>query len=338
MQALATFYRPTTFDGLVEQDCIKKILKQQLATGEIRHCYLFCGPSGDGKTTTARIFANEVNNGVGTPIEIDAASNNGVDNIRSIIQSAKERSVDGKYKIFILDEAHMLTTQSWNALLKLIEEPPAHTIFIFCTTDAQKIPATILNRVQRFDFNRISTDGIEKRLNQICVSEQATNFKESTRYIAQISNGGMRTAIAYLDKCLGLSRNLAIESVIEILGNYSYRAFFEIVNAIIDDNEPVVLEHIENYYNKGNDLKVFIDQFLDFVLDVLKYITFKEFYLIKIPESMKADLDNATNIEKPNTYYLYLVDKLLSIKNTIKGDTNIKTTIEALFLQVCRGL
>lgn len=338
MQALATAYRPTTFDGVVEQDCIKKVLQQQLRTNEIRHCYLFCGPSGDGKTTLARIFANSVNNGVGTPIEIDAASNNGVDNIRSIIQSAKERSVEGKYKVFILDEAHMLTTQSWNALLKLIEEPPTYTIFIFCTTDPQKIPATILNRVQRFDFNRISTEGIERRLKQICMYENATNFEESIRYIAQISDGGMRTAIAYLDKCLSLTTNLQINLVFEVLGNYSYNALFEIINAIIDDNEPLVLTYIEDYYNNGNDLKVFIDQFLDFVLDLLKYDSFKNYNLIKIPKSMQTSLEHTLNIENANKYLLYLVDKLLQVKNTIKGDNNIKTTIEALFLQICRGL
>lgn len=337
-QSLATFYRPTTFESICEQDSIKKVLQQQIASKDIRNCYLFCGPSGDGKTTTARVFANEINQGVGSPIEIDAASNNGVDNIRAIIKSAQERAVDGKYKIFIIDECHMLTTQSWNALLKLIEEPPTYTIFIFCTTDPQKIPPTILSRVQRFNFNRISTAGIEHRLKQICFAEQATNYEESIHYIAQIADGGMRTAISYLDKCLSLSKNLSIEMVLETLGNYSYKTFFKLINCIIDDDESTVLSQIEEYYNAGNDLRLFLDQFIDFVLDILKYDAFNSFTLIKIPESMKDELQHTVDIENANKYFLYIIDKLLSIKNIIKGDTSIKTTMEALFLQLCRGL
>ena len=126
--------------------------------------------------------------------------------------------------------------------------------------------------------------------------------------------------------------------MLDALGNYSYDAFFFIINAIIDDDEPSVLKHIESYYNNGNDLKLFLDQFFDFCLDVLKYITFKEFNLIKIPESRKAELEHTTNIETPNRYFLYVIDKLIQIKNTIKGDTNIKATLEALFLQLCRGI
>ena len=146
MQSLATRYRPKTLEEVCSQASIIKILKKQIQTGQIKNCYLLCGPSGTGKTTIARILAYLINEGKGEPIEIDAASNNSVDNVRNLIDQAHERAIGCKYKIFIIDECHMITPQGWNAFLKCIEEPPAFTIFIFCTTDPQKIPATILNR------------------------------------------------------------------------------------------------------------------------------------------------------------------------------------------------
>ena len=166
-EALATKYRPTTFDDVVGQDSTKIILQQQLETGEFKNAYLFVGSAGTGKTTCARIFADEINKHEGTPIELDAASNNGVDDVRNIIQQAKTKSLDSEYKVFIIDECHSLSNTAWQAFLKLIEEPPAKSIFIFCTTNPEKIPKTILSRVQRFDFKRISQDGIVDRLDYI---------------------------------------------------------------------------------------------------------------------------------------------------------------------------
>ena len=169
--ALAVKYRPKTFDDVVEQEAIKDILTEQIETNSFKHAYLFCGPAGCGKTTAARIFANDLNKGKGNPIEVDAASNNGVDNIREIIDNAKRKSLDSEYKIYIIDEVHMLSIGAFNAMLKLLEEPPAGTIFIMCTTDPQKIPATILSRVQRYDFSKISTDSITARLVHILENE-----------------------------------------------------------------------------------------------------------------------------------------------------------------------
>ena len=150
--SLAVQFRPKTFDEVVGQETIIKILKKQVETQQFKNCYLFSGASGCGKTSVARIFAKTINNGVGEPIEIDAASNNGVDNIRNIIEEANKRSLDSDYKVYIMDEAHSLTSQSWQSLLKTIEEPPKYTIFIFCTTNPEKIPETILNRLQKFNF------------------------------------------------------------------------------------------------------------------------------------------------------------------------------------------
>lgn len=172
-KALAIKHRPKSWEDVVEQEAIKKILQYQLETNSFKHAYLFCGGAGTGKTTCARIFANEINHHEGNPIEMDAASNNSVDDVREIIDMAKSKSLDSEYKVFILDECHSLSNTAWQAMLKLIEEPPAKSIFIFCTTDPQKIPKTILSRVQRYDFHRISQQGIVERLKHIIDMENA---------------------------------------------------------------------------------------------------------------------------------------------------------------------
>lgn len=170
-QSLAVKWRPKDWEDLTEQEYIKIILQNQINTQTIKNAYLFCGPAGCGKTTSARIFANKINDNKGLPIEIDAASNNGVEQVRTIIEDAKFKPLDSNYKIYIMDECHMLSTGAWNAMLKLLEEPPKTTIFILCTTDPQKIPATILSRVQRYDFQKISFEGIVNRLKYIIEQE-----------------------------------------------------------------------------------------------------------------------------------------------------------------------
>ena len=171
VKSLAIKYRPKSFDDVVEQVSIKVILQQQLDANETKNAYLFCGGAGTGKTTCARIFANEINKGKGNPIEMDAASNSGVEDVRMITQQAKTQSLDSEYKVFIIDECHSISNTGWQAFLKLIEEPPAKSIFIFCTTDPQKIPKTILSRVQRYDFQRISHEGVVNRLRHIIDEE-----------------------------------------------------------------------------------------------------------------------------------------------------------------------
>lgn len=335
-ESLAVKYRPQKWEDVCGQASIIKILIRQLELNQLRNAYLFAGASGCGKTTLARIFANRINDNIGYPEEIDAASNNGVDNVKAIIKSAQERAIDSKYKIFIIDECHMITPQGWNAFLKCIEEPPAFTIFIFCTTDPQKIPATILNRVQRYNITRINTDKIKERLNYICEQEGYINFIESVDYIAKISSGGMRDAISTLEKCASYSIDLNINNVLSALGNFSYHTMFDLVNALIDGNEQSVLNVIDDFYNSGNDLKLFIDMFLSFCLDISKYIIFQSCDILKIPTSMEGFLKNSTNFENASQYYMYLVNQLLELKNMLKNDTNVKTTVEIMLLKIAR--
>lgn len=289
-KALAIKYRPKVWADVTEQGSTKIILQQQIESGEVKNAYLFCGPAGCGKTTCARIFANEVNHLEGNPIELDAASNNGVDDVREIIQQAKTKSLDSEYKIFIIDECHALSNSAWQAMLKIIEEPPAKSIFIFCTTDPQKIPKTILSRVQRYDFQRISQKGIVERLETILIKEEyfilrtdhknshtidKVAIKESLEYIAKIADGGMRDAITLMDKCLAYSKDLTLENVVKALGTTDYDTMFKLTDYLLgmkgEESTKLAVQLIEDIFNDGKDLKTFVRQYVQFLLDLSKY-------------------------------------------------------------------
>ena len=336
-ESLAVKYRPKEFDEVCSQKAVIQILEKQLSQKEVKNCYLFCGPSGTGKTTLARIYANKLNSGIGQPIEIDAASNSGVENVRQIIKAAQERSLQGKYKVYIIDECHALSNAAWQAFLKCIEEPPRYTIFMFCTTDPQKIPQTILNRVCRFNITKIPTEELKNRLLYVCKQENFTNYEAACDYISKISNGGARDSLANLEKAAAYSTDLSLNNVLTALGNYSYNTFFELLNAFIDADQGTILRVISNYYEAGNDLKLFVDQFLAFTIDVTKYSIFKSFELIKIPENMKAELDNVINIQDATKYFTYVIDRVLDTKNMIKNDSQIRASIEVMFLRIARG-
>lgn len=335
-KSLSTKYRPKDFESVCGQNSIVKILQRQIQLKDYKHAYLFTGSTGIGKTTLCRILASKINGDLSGIEEIDGASNNGVDNIRNIIKAAQERSVSSKYKIFIIDECHALTNQSWQALLKCIEEPPQYTIFMFCTTDAQKIPATIINRCQRYNLSKISDEKIYNRLKYICEQEHFTNYEETIRYISKTCNGGLRDAISTLEKVSSYSTEFNIETTLEILGNYSYDILFNLVNNIIDSKQDLVLKTISSIYYNGDDLKVFVDKFLSFCLEVTKYCLFKDIKRLEIPDSFEQALNSSINFNTPEKYYMILVDKLLELKNLIKSDNNIKTTVEAYFLRMCR--
>ena len=336
MKSLPVLYRPTTLDEVVGQDSVIKILKKQIETNSIKNCYLFSGSSGSGKTSTARAFARVINNGVGEPIEIDAASNSGVDNVRNIIRDAQEKSIEGKYKIFIIDEVQYITSTAWQAFLKCIEEPPTLTIFIFCTTDPQKIPETILNRVQRFNFNRIPTNLIKERLEYVCKAEGFTNYEESIDYISRLANGCMREALTLLDKVADNSTNFNIEDTLNILNVTDYRIYFNLINDMLDGNAADIITILDALYDTGTDLKLFVDQFLKFVIDVAKYILFNTTRVTNIPGTFESNVKNIINFENPITYYNYVMDKLLELKNMLKVDVDVKSTVEVVCLQISR--
>ena len=332
--SLALKYRPREFSDVSSQKSVIKILERQIETKSWVNSYIFAGPqlSGIGKTTIARILAKKINNGYGEPIEIDAASNNGVDNVRSIIDQADQRALDAEYKIYIIDECHMLSNSAWNAMLKLIEEPPKYTIFMFCTTDLQKVPETIQNRCQQYRLSRVDNESICNRLKYICKQEGFTYNDEAIEQITKMSMGSMRQAIVYLDKCKDFSISITLDTVLQVLGNFSYDIYFGLVNAIIDKDDKQILELIDNLYAEGADLKTFVDLFFDFILDLTKYVIFRSFDIIKIPARYKEKVEYTINVENPGKYYNHLLDKLLELKQFIKGDPNIKTTIEVFLI------
>lgn len=329
-EALAVKYRPKVFEDMTEQSAIKDILMNQLETKTFQHGYLFTGPAGTGKTTSARIFANMINDGKGNPIEVDAASNSGVDNIRQIIEDAKRKPLDAEYKIFIVDECHSLSNGAWQALLKTLEEPPKFTIFIFCTTDPQKIPNTILSRVQRYNFQKISTSGITERLYHILAKENIMVNEDAVEYIAKVANGGMRDAITLLDKCLSMSDKLTLVDVLQVIGGESYGTLLEFFGALDEKIAENAIEVIENIYHAGKDVKQFMRDFAKFVLDVEKYILYGNFDYISIPSTLKEDLDSLEN-----TSVFDIMEFVLKLINDIKWERDPKTLIELSILLYC---
>ena len=237
----------------------------------------------------------------------------------------------------LVHNCHAISNQGWQAFLKCIEEPPKYTIFIFCTTEVNKVPDTIKNRCQRFNFSRVSSNLIRERLNFICKEEGFTNYEETTDYISKICNGGVRDAISMLEKCASYDNDLSIENCLNALGNLSYDTFFNLINSIIDDDEKSVSRLVTEYYNSGADIKLFVDQFLSFCLDIEKYCLFNSFDLISIPSSMEEKIVKSTNFDNSEKYYMYVIDKLLELKNMIKTDSNARLTVEVVLLQISRG-
>lgn len=335
MRALALKYRPKTFDEVVGQDNIMTILKNQIERKDLKQVYLFTGGAGTGKTTSARIFANELDSEL---IEIDGASNNSVEDVRKIRDSAQFKPISNMYKVFIIDEVHMLSTGAFNALLKTLEEPPQHVIFILATTDPQKIPATILSRVQRFDFKRIPTSKIIERLTHILLAEDiSVNTDEEEKnvsddaieYIAKLSNGGMRDAISLLDTCLGYKEKLELEDISEILGTTSYDAFFEIVNGILSNQPEKIIYTVEQMHDDGKDLKQFIKEFIQFVVDLNKIKIIGNYDYVTIPSAYHERVQKGMNFIKENDIDLSKwFEKLSALNNSIRYESNPKVLIE----------
>lgn len=282
--ALYRKWRPAAFDEVKGQDHIVTTLKNQIKNDRIGHAYLFCGTRGTGKTSVAKIFAKAVNcaNHVdGNPcgecevcravaagasmnvIEIDAASNNGVDNIREIKEEVAYPPTQGRFKVYIIDEVHMLSIGAFNALLKTLEEPPAYVIFILATTEAHKIPITILSRCQRYDFKRISIDTISSRLSELMKAEGITADERALRYVAKAADGSMRDALSLLDQCLAfyMGQELKYENVLDVLGAVDTEVFSDFFRGVIEGDAIGLIHKLEQIIIDGRDLSQFVNDF-----------------------------------------------------------------------------
>ncbi len=290
-QAIYRKWRPAVFEDVVGQEHITKTLQNQLETGRASHAYLFCGTRGTGKTTCAKIFAKAVNcenpkNGspcnecsicrgisdgsIMDVFEIDAASNNGVDNIREIIEDAKYVATEAKYRVYIIDEVHMLSSGAFNALLKTLEEPPAHVIFILATTESHKVPQTILSRCQRFDFKRIKPDDIIRRMREIAMGDGLSLTDDAYRLLAQLADGSMRDGLSILERCVSAAgTSLSYDTITSVLGIAGNGPLFDIVNHINEQNSAGILKIIDSLMNDGMDLHLFIDNLLEHFRNLL---------------------------------------------------------------------
>ncbi|MBR6782670.1 MAG: DNA polymerase III subunit gamma/tau, partial [Clostridia bacterium] len=296
-QALYRKWRPPHFDEVYGQDHITSILKYQCATGKFSHAYLFCGSRGTGKTTCAKILAKAVNclsptpagpcgqcaacrsidSGAATDVlEMDAASNNGVDDIRDIRDEVIYTPSELKYRVYIIDEVHMLSASAFNALLKTLEEPPEHVVFILATTELQKLPATIISRCQRFDFRRISTDDLCARLHRIAREEDIELTEEAARLIARQAQGGMRDAVSLLELCAGARLPVTPELVTRTIGTTGREGTYRVVGAVADKNFDLLFEMVEDMVSASRDPAVFWQELISYYRDMLVTKTVKD--------------------------------------------------------------
>ena len=325
-QAIYRKFRPKIFDDVLGQEHVTRTLKNQIMSQNIAHAYLFSGIRGTGKTSTAKIFARAVNclnNHEGNPcneceicisildetnmdvIEMDAASNNGVDDIRELRDKVMFLPVKSKYKVYIIDEVHMLSKGAFNALLKTLEEPPEHLLFILATTEPQKIPATILSRCQRFDLKRINADIIVENMKKICNELEIKYEEKALKLIAANSEGAMRDAQSILDRCISFNSQVDYDTVINLLGTVNYQVILEAVEAIADKNIVKTMSLVDNILNSGKELTFFLDELI---------ICFRNMLIIKTTNSS----DNLMRISEDETNEIKELNKKISVEEIVK--------------------
>lgn len=353
--ALYRQWRPQNFETLVGQQAVKKTLTNALSTGRIAHAYLFTGPRGTGKTSTARILAKALNCEQGPTakpcgqclnceritqgtsmdvFEIDAASNRGIDEIKTLREQLAFTPVDGRYKIYIIDEVHMLTTEAFNALLKTLEEPPAHVIFILATTDPHKIPATIHSRCQRFDFHRVTVDEITDHLAMVAEKSSIAADKEALNLIAIQSEGGMRDALSLLDQCGVMGQRVTVAAVREVLGIVGREALRALVQAVGRQDVSAALAQMQELLEQGKDVKQILVEVAEYLRAVLLYKaapSYNEVYLVDTAEALAsaAELFGQERI-------LAAEERIHKAMQEIKGTMRPRITAELCLLDLCR--
>jgi len=356
--ALYREWRPQMFDTVVGQEHVTITLQNAINTSRIAHAYLFCGPRGTGKTSTAKIFAKALNcidsingepcnkcdnclritNGSSMDVlEIDAASNRGIDEIRDLREKVKFSPTEGKFKVYIIDEVHMLTTEAFNALLKTLEEPPSHVIFILATTEPHKIPLTILSRCQRFDFKRITIENIINRLEEIIQFNKLKVAEKGLWIIAKNAEGGMRDALSILDQCISYSKDgvIEIEDINSILGIVNTDIIYAMSKAIATSNITDALMLLDKMVQQGKDLKQFIKDIIEFYRNLLMYKVSNNYY------ELIQDYDDKQLNEIQEQYSKEKIIEILNLlsetERDIKWTNQPRLSIELSLIKTCEN-
>lgn len=353
--ALYRQWRPQDFDALVGQKAVKTTLKNALASGKIAHAYLFSGPRGTGKTSMARILAKALNCEQGPTaepcgqcgncqrivqgtsldvIEIDAASNTSVDNIRDLREQVAFTPAESRYKVYIIDEVHMLSTGAFNALLKTLEEPPAHAVFILATTDPQKVPATIQSRCQRFEFRRVTVDEIAEHLAMVAAGSGIEADADALRLIAIQAEGGMRDALSLLDQCGVMAKRVTVATVREVLGIVGREALHELTGAIGRRQLPQALATLNLLLEQGKDVKQVLTELIEYLRALVLYLAVPDYEEIYLTDTKEALAELAPLFGRDRL--LAAEERLHSAIQELRGSMRPRITAELCLLDLCR--